>query len=317
MPLSALRPKRRSARSGFTLIELLVVIAIIAILIGLLLPAVQKVREAANRMKCSNNLKQIAIAAHSYHDALDTFPRSAGAGYNYNSTSPNSWSWMAQILPYIEQDNIYRTGGLGNNPQPTLAASVITSATDFTSAQLIKTFQCPSDGTGSKVFTDRANIAPFPAAGTNYKGVAGSNWAWGSFTNVGPSGNNNGLDAGDGVFFRTDFTSKLRMSGLTDGTSNTFFVGEDIPEYNTHCSWAFFNHATGTCAIPPNVGMPGKTPGVNPGNWPDVYSFRSRHTSGLMFGLGDGSVRFVTESVSLATYRAMATRAGGETLQLE
>jgi prepilin-type processing-associated H-X9-DG protein len=94
-------------------------------------------------------------------------------------------------------------------------------------------------------------------------------------------------------------------------------VGEDIPEYNVHCSWAFFNHATGTCAIPLNYMMPGKTPGPNAGDWPNVYSFRSNHSTGANFLLGDGSVRFVRETVDLTAYRAMATREGGETLTID
>src|SRR5438270_3870640 len=99
-------------RRGFTLIELLVVIAIIAILIGLLLPAVQKVRDAAARSSCQNNLKQLGIAVHAYHDSNRFFPTSAGAGYSYNATSPNCWSWMAHILPHVEQDSLYKGLGL-------------------------------------------------------------------------------------------------------------------------------------------------------------------------------------------------------------
>ena len=120
-------------RRGFTLIELLVVIAIIGILIGLLLPAVQKVREAANRVRCANNLKQIALAVHGYHDTHGAMPVNSGTSLALADTN---WSWLARILPHIEQDALYRQA---NIPTNTLAAS---------SAQIevqIKTYLCPSD----------------------------------------------------------------------------------------------------------------------------------------------------------------------------
>ncbi len=125
-------------RSGFTLIELLVVIAIIAILIGLLLPAVQKVREAAARMSCQNNLKQLAVAVHSYHDTYQRFPCN-GPQATYSMGGQN-WSWLARILPYLEQSNLYVQMGI---PNTTLA----TENANGLLATGIKTLQCPSDGT--------------------------------------------------------------------------------------------------------------------------------------------------------------------------
>src|SRR6266852_9206786 len=121
---------------GFTLIELLVVIAIIAVLVGLLLPAVQKVREAANRMSCSNNLKQLALAVHAYHDSQETFP--VDTIYSYDPTQPN-WSWLAHLLPQLEQTNLYNQIGLGNSPAPAINQSLNTIVVP------VKIFLCPSD----------------------------------------------------------------------------------------------------------------------------------------------------------------------------
>jgi prepilin-type N-terminal cleavage/methylation domain-containing protein/prepilin-type processing-associated H-X9-DG protein len=317
-------PPRRSA---FTLIELLVVIAIIAILIGLLLPAVQKVREAAARAKCENNIKQIGLAVHSFHDVNNRLPYSAEAGYNYNATSPNCWSWLARILPYIEQAPLYNGGGLNTPPSPvppgmpTMAGSIVNGTT--TASTFISTYLCPSDPSNGKLYTDRANIgSAVSMAPTNYKGVAGSNWAWSSnsaWNNPGPTNNTNGLDAGDGVFFRTDYTRKLTLTGISDGTSNTLMVGEDLPDHNIHTDWAFFNHSTATCAIPLNNALTPADLAANggAGNWPNVYSFRSMHPSGANFGLADGSVRFVRQSIPLANYWAACTIRGNEVLTLD
>jgi len=310
---------RRDRRSAFTLIELLVVIAIIAILIGLLLPAVQKVREAAARMKCQNNLKQLALAVHGYHDANNRFPYNAGPGYNYGAGYQNSWSWIARSLPHMEQDNVYRQAGMGayngTNDPPMNASNGMCGA-------IIKSLMCPSDPSLTNPRTDRANIGGGASMGaTSYKGVCGNNWAWGSYQNytLGQNGgtDGNGLDSGNGIFYRTDYTRPLTMNHVTaaDGTANTFMIGEDIGDMNQHCDWAFFNHATGTCAIPLNNALRSSQPGYNnAGDWPNVYSFRSRHTNGANFAMGDGSVRMVSESIDINTYRALATWQGGEVI---
>src|SRR5947209_5424326 len=176
--------KRSRDRSGFTLIELLVVIAIIAILIALLVPAVQKVREAAARMQCSNNLKQLALACHNFHDMKKKLP----ANYGCCGTGGAYWSWIAMILPYIEQDNIYKGGNIGafnanKFPTTTLAASAIGGVPTITIP--IPMLRCPSDPTaGQLLWTNRADIGGGPngagCAVSNYKGVAGSNWQWGN-----------------------------------------------------------------------------------------------------------------------------------------
>ncbi len=304
--------KRRC--SAFTLIELLVVIAIIAILIGLLLPAVQKVREAANRMKCTNNIKQLGVAVHSYNDAIGNLPRNGLPEVTNSGTccSTQSWGWLGRILPYIEQDNLYRQAGIANN-------AVITN--NPAAAMIVATFLCPSDNAKLHGAT-RANpwiYGSIQGGPNNYKGVSGSNWCWGDFPNTGTAGTcdvfyQNGTGQGDGVFFRSDMGFPIRITDIADGTSNTYIVGEDVPQFSGWCAWPYANHTTGTCSIPLNTNMDKKYGFANgeDGSWPNTYSFRSRHTQGANFALGDGSVRFVRQSISLATYRAMSTMAGSE-----
>ena len=294
---------RSPRRSAFTLIELLVVIAIIAILIGLLLPAVQKVREAAARMSCTNNLKQIALATHSYHDANNQFPVSAAPGYvDNNSVNTPSWSWLVRILPYIEQDNLLKATGA-------LAANIDSNPTAV--ATRIKTFLCPSD-TNNDARTD-THVSGFRLGQTNYKGVSGSAWEWGSYA-TGAQGYspNAGLDSGNGWICRANYQRPRTFASITDGTSNTLFVGEDVPDWNWHNAWAHFNGCTATTAIPPN----NINTVASRGDWPNVYSFHSRHTGGLNFAFGDGRVAYISNSIALTTYRNLGTMNGGETADL-
>jgi prepilin-type N-terminal cleavage/methylation domain-containing protein/prepilin-type processing-associated H-X9-DG protein len=305
--------KTSDRRYAFTLIETLVVIAIIGICLGLLVPAVQKVREAASRIGCANNLHQIALAVHTYHDSHGAFPVDSEAGpWGPYGPQTHAWSWLARLLPYVEQEALYKQADI-----PTATLYQARGAV----AQEIRVFLCPSDtALGAGPRKDAADLGvwnpPFIAVGqTNYKGVSGANWAWGDarWHNRGTNGSSDGLNQGDGIFCRSDFWNPRRLASITDGTSNTFMIGEDIPQKNHWCSWPYANNAVGTCAIAPNARRRnGKE--YSPWDWGNVYSFRSRHPGGLQFAYADASVRFLRESIDLATYRAMATIQGGEPL---
>ena len=146
--------------------------------------------------------------------------------------------------------------------------------------------------------------------------MSGANWgADGSqelddigtlFPNPGTNGSDDGLDDGDGILWRCDYMARLCEANVTDGLSHTLLIGEDLPEYNLWCSWPYSNNAYGTCAIPPNYTF------QDPHWWPNTQSFRSAHPAGLNFAMADGSVQFVSQDIDMATYRALATRAGGE-----
>ena len=219
---------------------------------------------------------------------------------------------MARLLPYVEQNNLYQQGHV---PTQTLQGSGI-------AAWQIKLFLCPSDSssaTGPR--SDAGNLYGFPVGQSNYKGVSGSNW--GSDTSLGlpdiatdwphrgTNGSYDGLDNGDGMMFRSDYRYGVRMASIMDGSSNTFMLGEDIPALNEYCSWPYANNAYGTCAIPPNVKRAGGG-AYAPADWPNTWSFRSRHPGGLNFAYADGSVHFISNAIDLSVYRAMATIAGGE-----
>jgi prepilin-type N-terminal cleavage/methylation domain-containing protein len=327
---------------GFTLVELLVVIAIIGVLVALLLPAVQTAREASRRSKCQNNLRQLAIACHNFHDVQGTLPRNGSAIHladSHNRGTPPQgtgccgaaaprWSWLARALPFYEQKNL---ADAGNVPENNLNQNAQTLA--VLSAEM-PILICPSDNTKPRTRTTSADLGGILVATTSYKGVSGANWGadhFGStqanvsfatpYSNPSVDGSFNGLENGDGLFWRADIRKgSMRLAEITDGTSNTYMIGEDVPMLINWNAWPYPNGATGTCAIPPNVGVSVGDPDLGiagVGRWPTRYSFRSRHPNGVQFALADASVRFVSNNIPLLIYRQMATRAGGESATSE
>lgn len=313
-----------SKRFGLSLVEILVVIAIIGTVIALLLPAVQKVREAAARTTCANNLKQLALAAQMYNDTCGRLPPGQIGPYDwqvpnepYFGWGPYSygWSWLSRILPFIEQDNLFRAGSI---PNKMLSQSGI-------AAERIVFFLCPSDTAyNAPPRTNTGNLEGFPVGNTNYKAVSGANWGYDSSQNLwfptlwknkGANGSYDGLNHGDGAMFRTDILVPQDLSTIPDGLSNTLLIGEDIPALNNWCSWPYSTHAYGTCAIPPNARQTNGQP-FDPYDWYNNHSFRSRHPGGLQFALADGSVHFVTNAIELNLYRALATIQGGEAVNV-
>jgi len=320
-------------RPAFTLVELLVVIAIIGILVGLLLPAVQAAREAARRMQCSNNVKQLGLSFHNYHDTFRNFPinfaqrNRAGLGGGGPAISDTGKSWLQMVLPFIEQNNLFNNidfrfglrvdGGIPGDPAA-IAMNRVVAATP------VQTFLCPSDGQHNNGRLNNRSDTVSSAdewAVTNYKACAGSNWAWGPFAwtnNLGGrnGGNSDGLNMGNGAICSNQMNTNpiTRMRDLTDGTSNTFILGEALPQFSLWNWWYNPNAATATTAIPMNRSL--RVP-INLGNWPENFNFNSRHTGGANFGLGDGSVRFVTDSVDTFIYRGYATISSGEIVNMD
>ncbi len=332
-------------RRGFTLIELLVVIAIIAILIGLLLPAVQKVREAAARIRCSNSLKQLSIACHAYHDSRGSMP------FSRKYDMWDTYTWTQLILPYIEQSNVYngyvtlnQTPFVGAYPGPN--GPIGNDPNQRTSRQtVISTFICPSDG---GPYQNETTSTDYGFIRGNYRACTGSGDMYGASTDAttGPWGKGVfGVTAGQSV----DSTAAVKTRGagltdITDGTSNTLLLAEGLSPQIQPSTWGgplgsvIYGNMGGalfSASLTPNSSAPDRVWGPCPADQGDTgykgpclslggnawftpsaatahAAARSRHTGGVNAALADGSIRFFTDGTDVTAWRSMGTRAGGE-----
>jgi prepilin-type N-terminal cleavage/methylation domain-containing protein/prepilin-type processing-associated H-X9-DG protein len=314
-------------RRGFTLIELLVVIAIIAVLVGLLVPAVQKVREAANRTSCTNNLRQLGLAAHNYHNAIKAFPPGMNQAPYASAPKFRGYSLFVYLLPYFEQDNLYRQWDFAN-PLNNLVGGL-----GARTATVLPGLLCPSD----VILANPDTSSGRPYALTSYGGNGGRR----SFDPTAATT--------DGIFHTTGPAAQpapnqrpVRLADIRDGTSNTLLFGERShtdANYDSFAaaglasrsgmgSWGWWAVSEGRLAIgdvtmsayvPINYRTPfayssGWTGSFLPFEEQRVCAWGSNHPGGANFTLADGSVRFIQESISLSTLQQLSTRSGGEVI---
>ena len=305
-----------TARRAFTLVELLVVIAIIGILVSMLLPAVQSAREAARRLQCKNNMKQIGLALHNYHTAHSTLP------YGANFPGGKGGTWAAMILPFLEQQNVY--------DKFDFTKAVHDPANAVATKTVIAGYICPADGDtskallGGRIQTTTHNAAGsmglwYPASmGPTRDGTSAATSCIycaaspqvGSFccANTGDYGPN-----GVGMMDRQSKTT-VNFDMVRDGLTNTILIGETIPSQCTFNGAYNHNFPIAGTTIPLNT-FEQSQEGVD-SKWWSACGFKSRHPGGGNFVLADGSVHFFSDTIDYRLYNELGTRAGGEVVVL-
>lgn len=319
---------------GFTLIELLVVIAIIAILIALLLPAVQQAREAARRTQCKNNLKQMGLAIHNYHDVFLGFPlgcSSTGVAGGWGNSM-----WVG-LLPYIEQAPMYNRWDMTSAHTGWVDVNANNGA--LINGRSIPMFACPSSP--MPTFGAPRGNAPQGVQVPNYAGNAGATGLIGTFLETRVASNGNGTFSRGGFFVQGSMEGWTKMASMTDGTSNVICIAEQSDwctdtttgaRYDCRSSggggpgygwsmgqgnWGFASdrqHGLSTTTYQPGTK---RTNGRPAGVGPDLganFPFQSAHTGGLQVLLGDGAVRFISDNVNFPTFQMLVTRDDGGVL---
>jgi prepilin-type N-terminal cleavage/methylation domain-containing protein len=312
----------RNCRTAFTLVELLVVIAIIGILVALLLPAVQAAREAARRSSCSNNLKQLGLAMHNYHDTHRVFPPGVlAAGLNSNlsgaQANPSSMSWMPMVLPFMEQAPLH------DQLQPFMTTRLSMHFPSNLMNTKIPMLMCPSDPNRGKTGEKHGTADPPPDYNDGFHG----NYLLCNGNEEVTEGTGGNSTRTSGMFY---YLSKTGMETVVDGTSNTVMAAEIliVPDGNRDWRGRYYraDHLSSLFStnLPPNTKSADKcrTCEGSPAS-PDyapctavtatqvIYS-RSRHPGGVQVGLADASVRFVSQTINTQTWRDLGTVQGGE-----
>lgn len=329
---------------GFTLVELLVVIAIIGILVGLLLPAVQAAREAARRMQCGNNMKQIGLAIHNYEGVYKRYPIGSVDDDPKEATPRRLWDGgrhrkgtvLVKLLPYMEQGPLFDSINFAGD----VTAQLNNVNGPNMQNRAMGIYRCPSDGTSARVLTRQdqfynyslsignqnmdaqggwCNVHPSNSFNTRAAGVLGGN----IFNNGGNGHGHSGAYARpagiSGVISRCDWSAKF--SDLSDGTSNTIAGGEILPSCHDHHRGGWYDTNGQWTATTPRInfntcrkqGLSDTAQNCNDHrNWMTSGGFKSDHTGGAQFVLGDGSVQFLAQSIDYLTYQQLGSRNDGE-----